>query len=104
MSNQPTQRLGGNLILASLLAILSYVPFELVAKIGLVFCALLFVFDPIPPLSRLLSLITLMVIAGLSKLYRQHQEVMGQEGEVEVVASSAEEAEKATDENKKKDQ
>ena len=29
---------------------------------------------------------------------------MGQEGEVEVVASSAEEAEKATDENKKKDQ
>ena len=43
-------------ILSSLLATLSYLPFRLVAKVTIVVCALLFVADPYPG-SRLVSLI-----------------------------------------------
>lgn len=65
---------GVNLVLASLLAFLSYVPFEYVAKGSLLVCVWLFIVDPIPPVSRLLSLIATMVIAGLSRLYRNWNE------------------------------
>ena len=96
MSSGQAHRLGGNLVLASCLALLSYVPFELVAKGSLIVCALLFVVDPIPPLSRLLSLISLLVILGLTKAYRQHQiqqqqEEAGIEGDVTVVQKSEDE-------------
>lgn len=64
------QQLGGNIVLASLLSLLSYVPFELVAKGSLAVCAFLFVVDPFPPLSRLISLVSLVVIALLSRAYR----------------------------------
>lgn len=73
-------RLGGNLVLASLLAILSYVPFELVAKGSLIVCTILFILDPIPPASRLLSLVSLFLVAWLSKLYKAHQ----QENEISI--------------------
>jgi hypothetical protein len=80
---QPTmvqpQRLGGNLVLASALAFLSYVPFDLVAKGSLIVCAVLFIVDPIPPLTRLVSLISLLVVFWLSRLHRQHQEEQQEE-------------------------
>lgn len=46
---------GTNLILSSLLASLSYLPFETVAKATLVVCILLFVLDPFPE-SRVVAL------------------------------------------------
>ena len=63
-------RIGGNLVLASGLALLSYVPFEIVAKGSLLFCAVLFILDPIPPISRLLSLVSVMVVAVLTRWHR----------------------------------
>ena len=47
-------RTGTNLILSSLLATLSYLPFEAVAKFTLIVCLLLFILDPYPG-SRLLA-------------------------------------------------
>jgi hypothetical protein len=47
---------GMEIILSSLLATLSYLPFRLVARVTIAFCALLFVVDPYPG-SRLISLI-----------------------------------------------
>jgi hypothetical protein len=73
MSQSSSARpLGGNLVLASLLAVLSYVPFEWVAKGSLVFCAFLFIVDPIPPISRLISVLSLFIVYGLTKFYNQH--------------------------------
>ena len=65
---------GGNLMLASALALLSYVPFQLVAKISLILCVLVFIVDPIPPMSRLLSLVAVMVVALLTKAHRRWEE------------------------------
>lgn len=85
----PTQR-GVNLALASSLALLSYVPFEYVAKGTLLVSAFLFVVDPIPPLSRLVAIVSLLVVFGLSKLYNQHKQL----GEDEVIV--ADEGEKGS--------
>jgi hypothetical protein len=66
---------GVNLALTSALALLSYVPFEYVAKGTLVVSAFLFVVDPIPPLSRLLSIVSLLIVFVLSRLYNQHKKL-----------------------------
>jgi hypothetical protein len=58
-------------MLAAVLALLSYIPFEYVAKGTLLASILLFVLDPLPPLTRLLSLVSVVVVAILSKLHRQ---------------------------------
>lgn len=61
-------------MIAAVLAILSYLPFKYVAKGSLVICVLLFVLDPIPPVSRLLALIATGVVGVLSKAHREWQE------------------------------
>jgi len=76
-------RVGTNLLLSSVLALLSYVPFEWVAKATLLLCIALFIFDPIPPLSRLLSLIATLAVAALSNLYRRHQQHLSEAAEFE---------------------
>jgi hypothetical protein len=58
-------------MLAAVLALLSYIPFEYVAKGTLLLAVLLFVLDPMPPLTRLLSLVSVVMVAILSKLHRQ---------------------------------
>ncbi|CAB9508685.1 expressed unknown protein [Seminavis robusta] len=65
--------LGGNLVLASVLSLLSYVPFEIVAKGSLLVCVFLFIADPFPPHSRLVSLISTVVIGFLSRAHRNWQ-------------------------------
>lgn len=62
--------MGGNLVLASVLSLFAYVPFELVAKASLLFSVLIFVVDPFPPLSRLVSLISTLVVAFLARAHR----------------------------------
>ena len=80
----PAHRVGGNLMLASLLAHLSYVPFEWVAKGTLILCVLLFIVDPFPPVSRLVSLLATLIVALLSKTHRQwHQDMQDEEEEKE---------------------
>eukprot|EP00985_Skeletonema_marinoi_P005358 scaffold2316_cov89-Skeletonema_marinoi.AAC.2 len=61
---------GSNLILASLLATLSYLPFQLVAQFTLIVCVLLFVVDPFPT-SRLVSVAGVAVVLAITKA-RQH--------------------------------
>ena len=59
-------------MLAAALACLSYIPFEYVAKGSLLMAVLLFILDPLPPLSRLLSLLLVIVVGVISKWYRQY--------------------------------
>mmetsp|Transcript_57572 Transcript_57572/g.167203 ORF Transcript_57572/g.167203 Transcript_57572/m.167203 type:complete len:106 (-) Transcript_57572:87-404(-) len=102
-------RTGSNLILASLLAFLSYVPFEWVAKGTLVASAILFIWDPIPPLSRLLSLLNLVVVYGISKAYHQHLLQIEQDQEILITedtvggAVESDSAKRETENDKKKD-
>jgi hypothetical protein len=60
--------------LSSLLAILSYVPFKIVAQGSFFLCIALFVFDPIPPLSRLLSLFVCGLVLLIAKVERNWRE------------------------------
>jgi hypothetical protein len=76
---------GGNLVLASGLSFLSYIPFEVVAKGTLLVLAFLFVFDPFPPVSRLLALISCGFVSFLTRAYRnwnEQQVLMEQELEL----------------------
>lgn len=68
----PAVNTSTNFLLASILALLSYVPFEWVAKGSLILSAFLFIVDPIPPLSRLLAIVSLLVVYGLTKLRNHH--------------------------------
>ena len=65
-----TRRLGSNFVLASTLALLSYVPFQYLAKGSLCFCAVLFIFDPFPPVSRLAALAAVIVVGILGRIER----------------------------------
>lgn len=56
-------------MLATLVALFSFVPFEYVAKATLVLCAGLFIFDPFP-MSRLVALGATIIVALLSRWHR----------------------------------
>uniref|UniRef100_A0A7S2V2E4 Uncharacterized protein n=1 Tax=Fibrocapsa japonica TaxID=94617 RepID=A0A7S2V2E4_9STRA len=72
-----------SLVLAATLAVLSYVPFEYIAKITLFICAALFIFDPIPPISRIVALICVVVVGVLAKIERKWREGQVDESEQE---------------------
>lgn len=61
-------------MLASALALLSYVPFQWVAKGTLLLCVFLFVVDPFPPMSRLLAIMGTLFVAILSRAHRRWHE------------------------------
>jgi hypothetical protein len=63
------------------MALFSYVPFEYVAKFSLVVAVFLFILDPVPPLSRMLSLMTLFVVAVLAKEHNKWQAQQAKEEE-----------------------
>mmetsp|Transcript_22416 Transcript_22416/g.21553 ORF Transcript_22416/g.21553 Transcript_22416/m.21553 type:complete len:91 (-) Transcript_22416:461-733(-) len=69
-----TRRLGNNFVLASTLALLSYLPFEYLAKGSVCFSALLFILDPFPPVSRLLALAAVVVVGILGRIERKWRE------------------------------
>jgi hypothetical protein len=79
MSSRPHLH-GGNLMLASALAVLSYVPFDWVAKGTIVLSVFLFIVDPFPPLSRLVSLVATLVVAVISRMHRHWLEENDQKG------------------------
>mmetsp|Transcript_9421 Transcript_9421/g.13825 ORF Transcript_9421/g.13825 Transcript_9421/m.13825 type:complete len:95 (+) Transcript_9421:75-359(+) len=68
---------GRSIILSSILAFLSYIPFEYIAKATLIFCVLTFVTDPFPPTSRIAAVGCVGVVLVLSKVERKWRE--GQE-------------------------
>jgi hypothetical protein len=65
-----THRVGTNLMLTSVLAALSYLPFELIAKTTVIVGIILFIWDPIPPLTRLLSFFMTLFVLLLSRIER----------------------------------
>lgn len=74
-------RSAGDLMLAAVLALLSYAPFEYVAKTTLVAAAVLFILDPIPPYSRLIALLSIGMVGVLSRVLRSWQEGQHEEDE-----------------------
>jgi hypothetical protein len=64
---------GSNLLLASIVALSVYVPFEWIAKTTLLACVYMFIVDPIPPYTRILSVISTLVV---SKLNAWHSNVV----------------------------
>ena len=81
-------RSAGDLMLAAVLALLSYAPFEYVAKTTLIVAAGLFIIDPLPPYSRLIALISVAVVGLLSRMLRtwqagQEEQEQSQEGQAE---------------------
>mmetsp|Transcript_32333 Transcript_32333/g.96931 ORF Transcript_32333/g.96931 Transcript_32333/m.96931 type:complete len:107 (+) Transcript_32333:126-446(+) len=61
--------------LAALVAVLAYLPFELVAKGTLILCAGIFVFDPFP-LSRIVALAAVGVVGCLARLEKNGEETV----------------------------
>ena len=77
-------RSAGDLLLAAVLALASYAPFEYVAKATLVVAAALFVLDPLPPYSRLVALLSMGVVGLLHRTLQtwqsgQHEEEQEQD-------------------------
>lgn len=69
--SRPTT-LGSNLMIASFLALLSYIPFVYVSKLTLLILAYLFIFDPFPPSSRVVALLSLVVVNLLTRAHNYH--------------------------------
>lgn len=85
-----------SLLLTVAIATLAYVPFETVAKITLVVCGGLFVFDPIPPYSRLVALLSVVIVNALSKWERSVRDLRPD------LSSSEEEQEEKTEQTEEK--
>ena len=88
MPNGIVRRTSNNLVLAALLALLSYVPFEYLAKFSLLVAAGLFIVDPLPPYTRLLALGLVLFVLLLSRIEQNWQ--ANQEGEEVVVVEEEE--------------
>ena len=71
-----------NLVLAAAVALLSYLPFKILAKMTLIMAALLFVLDPFP-MARLVSIISILIMGVLNKLKEAWE--LGQEEEELVI-------------------
>jgi hypothetical protein len=70
-------RSAGDLAFAAFLALLSYAPFEYVAKTTLVVAATLFVLDPLPPYSRMIALISIALVGLLNRIQQTWQQGQG---------------------------
>ena len=61
---------GGSLVLASIVALSVYVPFEWVAKATLLVSVYMFIMDPIPPYTRVISIVSTLVVSKLNTWYQ----------------------------------
>jgi hypothetical protein len=90
MAGTPARRTSNNLLVAALLALLSYIPFQYLSKGTLVAAAILFVVDPRPPLTRLFALglvVFINILARIDKDWKEGQDegvIVVQEEEVVV--------------------
>ncbi len=60
-----------NLLLAAIVALTAYAPFEWIAKATLIVSIYMFVVDPIPPLTRVLSILSTLCVFALTKWYKK---------------------------------
>ena len=66
--------LGKSFLQSSVLALLSYIKFEYLAKSTLIFCAITFINNPFPPASRIVSILGVGVVLILGKIERTWRE------------------------------
>ena len=102
-----------NIFLALIIALSAYVPFEIVAKATVLLGILLFVWDPIPPYSRLIAIVSCLVVLKLNTWHRtsiiDYQHLQEQES-IEITTNNNNHTEKTqnndvnVDVDKKKDQ
>ena len=102
-----------NIFLALIIALSAYVPFEIVAKATVLLGILLFVWDPIPPYSRLIAIVSCLVVLKLNTWHRHsiidYQHLQEQES-IEITTNNNNNTEKNqnndedVDADKKKDQ
>jgi hypothetical protein len=74
--------LGKSFLLSSILAFLSYIKFEYLAKSTLIFCAVTFINDPFPPTSRIISIagvIVVLILGTIERTWKQGQEPLERE-------------------------
>lgn len=83
---------GTNLILSSLLATLSYLPFKIVAKFTLIVCLLLFIIDPYPG-SRL---VVFVAVGGVLVIHRVRRRFLEMHPEEEAEVGEAQEEARGT--------
>ncbi len=70
---------------------LSYFPFEWIAKVSLIVFAALFILDPYPPTSRIVSLLGVVVLRILTKMekqWRSASQTMTDEGSGDAMTST----------------
>ena len=64
----PRSPLNQNTMVVALMAALTaYVPFETLATAWLLVCAFLFILDPLPPTTRVISMISVVIVAVLAR-------------------------------------
>jgi len=74
--------LGKSFLLSSILAFLSYIKFEYLAKSTLIFCAVTFINDPFPPTSRIISIagvVVVLILGTIERTWKQGQEPLERE-------------------------
>ena len=59
-----------NILLAAIVALSAYVPFETVAKSSLILATFLFIIDPIPPYTRLIAIVSCLVVLKLNSWHQ----------------------------------
>lgn len=66
----PRRPLSDNVLIVSLLTFLTaHIAFETLAVATLLTCAFLFVWDPLPPTTRLLAMLSVLIVAILAKFH-----------------------------------
>ena len=91
-----------SLLLAAVVALTSYVPFEWMAKLSLLVCVWMFVVDPLAPWTRLLSLLSTTMVLFLTKWYRHA--VAEREREESVAMVDVQQQEEGEENESKKEQ
>jgi hypothetical protein len=102
-----------NIFLALIIALSAYVPFQIVAKATVILGIILFVWDPIPPYSRLIAIISCLVVLKLNTLHRNsiiEQQHLQEQESIKITTNNTEKNQNNEDDDddvdvdKKKDQ
>mmetsp|Transcript_39150 Transcript_39150/g.94657 ORF Transcript_39150/g.94657 Transcript_39150/m.94657 type:complete len:109 (+) Transcript_39150:318-644(+) len=108
MSTRHATTGSSNLLLMALVAMSAYVKFETAAKTTLVVSVYLFVVDPLPPISRLVAIISCLLVLVLNRWYQTALAQQQAENNVQIEEEEEEggggEGEESKNKKKKKKQ
>jgi membrane protein implicated in regulation of membrane protease activity len=69
------------MVVALMAALTAFVPFETLATACLLVCVFLFILDPVPPITRLVALLSVFVVAVLARFHNTLKEERKKEEE-----------------------